>query len=112
MVEFLGYRKRNRVTTLPQVIITEIAAKGLERCRKFLKEKNPKASKYAGQIIFQHFALLKTNPEIGRPVGKTLKLRELVIDFGECGYVALYRIEFNTVYILAFRHQKEVGYHK
>jgi plasmid stabilization system protein ParE len=97
---------------LPQVIITEVAAKGMERCRKFLKEKNPMASKHAGQIIFQNFTLLKTNPEIGRPVGKNSELRELVIDFGESGYVALYRIELNAIYILAFRHQKEVGYHQ
>lgn len=97
---------------MPQVIITEIAARGIERCRKFLKEKNPKASKHAGQIIFQNFNLLNTNPEMGRPADDESKLRELVIDFGDSGYVALYRIELNSVYILAFRHQKEVGYHQ
>jgi hypothetical protein len=40
------------------------------------------------------------------------ELRELVIAFGDSGYVALYRREAtdDAVYILAFRHQKEVGY--
>lgn len=40
------------------------------------------------------------------------ELRELVIAFGDSGYVALYRHEpaVDAVYILAFRHQKEAGY--
>jgi ParE toxin of type II toxin-antitoxin system, parDE len=39
-------------------------------------------------------------------------MRELVIPFGESGYVALYRhdAEADLVYILAFRHQREAGY--
>jgi hypothetical protein len=40
------------------------------------------------------------------------ELRELVIAFGDSGYVALYRHEptADAVYVLAFRHQKEAGY--
>jgi len=40
------------------------------------------------------------------------ELRELVIAFGDSGYVALYRHEAadDVVYVLAFRHQKEAGY--
>lgn len=40
------------------------------------------------------------------------ELRELVITFGQSGYVALYRHDpvGDIVYILAFRHQKEAGY--
>lgn len=40
------------------------------------------------------------------------ELRELVIAFGDSGYVALYRNESadDAVYVLAFRHQKEAGY--
>jgi ParE toxin of type II toxin-antitoxin system, parDE len=39
-------------------------------------------------------------------------MRELVIPFGERGYVALYRYEAEAdlLYILAFRHQREGGY--
>lgn len=52
--------------------------------------------------------------ETGRPLGDLPELRKLVIDFGDSGYVALYRCErgTNTVYLLAFRHQKEAGYQK
>ena len=36
-------------------------------------------------------------------------MRELIIPFGDSGYVALYRyeIEADSVYVLAFRRQKE-----
>jgi plasmid stabilization system protein ParE len=39
-------------------------------------------------------------------------LRELVISFGEAGYVALFELEDErTVTILAVRHQREDDYH-
>ncbi len=97
---------------MPRVIVTQGAAKGLERCRFFLSEENPKASKRAAQTIEQQFALLEMNPDIGRPLDDLPELRELIIKFGDSGYVTLYRYqaEFDTVVILAFRRQKEAGY--
>ena len=97
---------------MPQVIVTEGATKGLERCRRFLAAKAPDASRRAGQIIQQQFLLLETAPDIGRPFHETPELRELVMAFGDSGYVALYRHEpaDDAVYVLAFRHQKEAGY--
>ena len=97
---------------MSRVIITEGAAQGLEHCRQFLAEKNPQAAKRAGQAIEQQFVHLETNPEIGRPLNDGPELRELIIDFGDSGYVALYlhQAEIDTVYVLAFRHQKEAGY--
>ncbi len=62
---------------------------------------------------FEHqFALLETEPEMGRPVDDLPQLRELIIPFGDSGYVALYHnaVKTNSVYVLAFRHQKEAGY--
>ncbi len=55
---------------------------------------------------------LETNPDIGRPLVDHPTLRELVIGFGDSGYLALYRHNpgLNMVYVLAFRHQKEVDY--
>ena len=97
---------------MPRLIVTEGARPGLERCRKFLKEKNSLAMARAAQVIDQHFALLETEPEIGRPVDDLPELRELIIPFGDSGYVALYRFDENvdSVCVLAFRHQKEAGY--
>ena len=97
---------------MPRVIITEGAAQGLERCRRFLAEKNPQAAMRAGQAIERQFALLETEPAVGRPFDDLPELRELIITFGDSGYVALYHHEVNTdsVFVLAFRHQKEAGY--
>ena len=57
--------ERNGTASVPRVIITEGAARGLESCRQFLAEKNPLAARRAGQAIERQFALLATNPEIG-----------------------------------------------
>jgi len=97
---------------VPRLIITEGAARGLEHCRGFLANKNPQAAARAGQAIERLFGLLETEPEIGRPFDDLPELRELIIPFGDSGYVALYRHDIPTdaVYVLAFRHQKEAGY--
>jgi plasmid stabilization system protein ParE len=97
---------------VPRIIVTEGAALGLERCRQFLVRKNPLAARRAGEIIEQQLSLLESTPEIGRPLDDPPWLRELIIRFGDSGYVALYRYDMqtNSVYLLAFRHQKEAGY--
>ena len=97
---------------MPRVVVTAGAGRGLERCRRFLAGKNRNASLRAGQAIERQFTLLETHPNIGRPVPDQLELRELIIGFGDSGYVALYRYvqAEDTVYILAFRHQREAGY--
>jgi plasmid stabilization system protein ParE len=60
--------------------------------------------------IIQAIEVLQDSPLIGRPVGKGK--RELVIGRRSHGYVALYRHvpEFDTVFVLALRSQKEAGY--
>jgi plasmid stabilization system protein ParE len=88
---------------LPRVIITANALTGLSRCQHFIDAKNQSAAKRAGQAIERQLALLETNADLGR---------ELVIAFGDSGYVALYRYTEtdDAIYVLAFRHQKEAGY--
>ena len=97
---------------MPHVIVTEGAADGLERCRQFLVAKAPEAARRAGQAIERHFLLLETAPDIGRPLPDMPELRELVITYGDSGYVAVSRHEpaADAVYVMAFRHQKEAGY--
>ena len=96
---------------MPRVIVTERAGQGLELCRQFLAIKNPQAARRAGQTIERQFALLETTPDIGRPLPELPAMRELIIGFGDSGYVALYRYEpaDDAIYVLAFRHQKEAG---
>ncbi|MGV8843929.1 MAG: type II toxin-antitoxin system RelE/ParE family toxin [Pseudomonas sp.] len=97
---------------MPRLIVTEGAALGLERCRQFIAEKGPQVAQRAAQAIERQFVRLEEAPEVGRPFPELPELRELIIEFGDSGYVALYRHERadDTVYVLAFRHQKEVGY--
>jgi plasmid stabilization system protein ParE len=93
-------------------VVTEGAARGLERCREFLAARNPAASRRAAQAIGKQFAVLATHPGIGRPMEDEPGMRELVVAFGDSGYVALYHHDkaSDSVLILAFRHQKEAGY--
>jgi plasmid stabilization system protein ParE len=97
---------------MPEVIITAGAARGLERCRRFLTEAGPRATARAAEAIERQFELLESAPEMGRPLAEMPELRELLIAFGDSGYVALYRYlpAENVVFILAFRHQKEAGF--
>jgi plasmid stabilization system protein ParE len=85
---------------------------GLRRCRSFLVEKNPVAARRAAAAIEKQFALLRSSPLVGRPFEGPGALRELVVGFGDSGYVALCRYvpDQDIVYVLAFRHQKEAGY--
>nr|WP_311522245.1 type II toxin-antitoxin system RelE/ParE family toxin [Neorhizobium galegae] len=84
----------------------------MERCRAFLKNADIQIVHRASRAIDRQITLLETSPEIGRPFPGERQLRELLIPFGDSGYVALYRydIEDDAVYVLAFRHQKEAGY--
>jgi plasmid stabilization system protein ParE len=97
---------------MSRVVVTSDAAQGLERCRVFLAEKNPKAANRAAQAIVHTLELLESEPELGRPLEDMPDLRELIIEFGNAGYVALYRYDTpsDIVFVLAFRHQKEAGY--
>ena len=66
----------------------------------------------AAIAIVRYLAPLEIGAEVGRPFDDLPLLRELVIPFGDSGYVALYRYEQkdDSVFVLAFRHQKEAGY--
>lgn len=63
----------------------------------------------AGEII-SAFDVLDDNPLIGRPADDDK--RELVIGRGSHGYLALYRYmaEFDTVFVLALKAQRETGF--
>jgi len=55
---------------------------------------------------------LSRTPFIYRKAGDSAFVRELIIPFGNAGYVALFGIEgADTVNILAVRHQREDDYH-
>lgn len=95
---------------MPQVRFAPVALRDLERLREFLRPKNPAAAKRAAVAITKAVQVLGQHPQIGRLAeGMDPECRELLIDFGDSGYVALYSYDGQTAVILAVRHQREVG---
>jgi plasmid stabilization system protein ParE len=76
-----------------------------------LDTRNKLAARRAAEEINRSFAHLMELPEIGRPVPDRPGQRELIIPFGDAGYVALYRFDADAaaLVVLAFRHTKEAG---
>lgn len=96
---------------MPHVRLAPAALRDLERLREFLRPKNPAAAKRAAAAIIKTLQLLGQHPQAGRPDDDHPKFRELVIDFGDSGYVARYHYGGGElVTVLAIRHQKEAGY--
>lgn len=96
---------------MPQVRFAPAALQDLARLREFLRPKSPAAAQRAAATIIKSIQLLGDHPQIGRPVeDMDPECRELVIDFGDSGYIALYRLRGDIVTVLALRHQREAGY--
>lgn len=96
---------------MSQVIFAPAAIRDLERLHDFLRPKNPAAAEMAARAIIQGVQALGELPRIGRPVDDLPEeYRDWLIDYGDSGYVARYRIDSNTVVVLAIRHQKEAGF--
>lgn len=96
---------------MPRLIWSQQAVLDVQRLYRFLAPKNIDAARRAIKAIRQDVKVLGHQPGIGRPVEEMPEaFREWVIDFGDSGYVARYRIGPDGVTILAVRHQKEVGF--
>lgn len=96
---------------MPRLIWSPPALLHVQRLYRFLAPKNLDAAKRAVKAIRQGVKVLELQPGIGRPIEDMPdEFREWIIDFGDSGYVARYRLDPDVVVILAVRHQKEVGY--
>ena len=96
---------------MPRLKWSPEALLDVQRLYRFLVMKSPEAAQRAIKAIRSEVRVLASQPEIGRPVEDMApEFREWLVDFGDSGYVALYRYDGQTALILAIRHQKEVGY--
>jgi len=96
---------------MPRLIWSSQALLDVQRLYRFLAGKNIDAAKRAVKAIRQSIGILAKQPGIGRPIEDMPdEFREWVIDFGDSGYVARYRLDADEVVILAVRHQREAGY--
>lgn len=96
---------------MPRLIWSPAALRDVQRLYRFLAQRNPEAAKRAAKAIRTGVRILENQPEAGRPVDDMEPgYREWLIDFGDSGYVALYRQDGQTAVLLAVRHQREAGY--
>ena len=96
---------------MPRLIWSPEALLDIQRLYRFLAAKSPEAAKRAVKAIREAVKILASSPEVGRPLAEMDQaFREWLVDFGDSGYIALYRYDGQTVLILAVRHQSEVGY--
>lgn len=96
---------------MPHLIVTPAAVQGIAACRKFLEKQAPHAARHAAAVIRDHLHQIRDYPRLGHIYAGTDN-RELIIPFGRTGYLVLYRYDerLDTVYVLAFKHQREAGY--
>ena len=95
---------------MPQLIWSPQALRDVQRLYRFLACKNLESAKRAVTAIRQGVNVLSLQPGMGRPVeDMENEFRDWIIDFGDGGYVARYRIDGQQLIILAVRHRKEAG---
>ena len=97
-----------------RVRLTLEAVEDLKRLQAFLIDKDLAAADRALDAIEAAFELLEYSPFSCRKAwpGDRPLLREVLIPFGDAGYVALFEIDDpRHVTILAVRHQREEDYH-
>ena len=95
---------------MPQVAYSRNAASDLDRLHRFWVEKNPQAAARAIVTIIERLGELGRFPRLGRVDPDRPQTRELFMRFGTAGYVARYRIDDDTVIVMAVRHAREAGY--
>jgi plasmid stabilization system protein ParE len=96
---------------MPRLIWSRPALLDTHRLYQFLAAKNLDAAKRAVKAIRDGVKILAHQPAMGRPIPDLEpQFREWPIDFGDSGYIVMYRTDGLTAVILAVRHQKEAGY--
>jgi plasmid stabilization system protein ParE len=95
---------------MPRLNYSNRASLDLIRLFDFLAEKDLPTAQRAIKEIRDSLTILIHAPKVGRPVEEGF--RELVIDFGSSGYLALYDFDerLDAITVQAVRHQRENDY--
>jgi plasmid stabilization system protein ParE len=108
-VDRLAGRAQAQATAqVAQIVYSRNGLTNLDR--RFLADKNPDAATRAMRTSRDKITILSRHPRLGRIDSEQPECRELLIPFGDSGYVARYRLDGKTVIILAVRHAREAGY--
>ena len=96
---------------MARIVWASSALRDPERLRQFLSQHSPDAARRAARTICRGVRSLAGHPEKGRPFeGLPSEFREWFIQFGDSGYIAVYRYDGQSVTVLALRHGKEIGF--
>ena len=96
---------------MSRLIWTDAALADVQRLYRFLASKSPDAARRAIGAIRSQVRILETQPGLGRAFAESdPEYRIWPFDFGESGYVVLYRFDGLQVSILALRHQRGAGF--
>jgi plasmid stabilization system protein ParE len=96
---------------MPRLIWSPHGLRDVQRLYGFLAEKTIEAAKRAVKSVRDGVKVIAQQPGIGRPAeDMEPECREWLIDFGDSGYVVMYRLHGQTAVILAVRHQWGAGY--
>jgi plasmid stabilization system protein ParE len=94
---------------MPRLIWSSAATLDLARLHRFLVHKNADAARRAIQSIRVGVKNLADQPQIGRVAeNQSPEFRELLIGFGDSGYITLYHYADDVATILSVRHQREI----
>lgn len=88
----------------------QTAIRDLQRLREFLRPHNPEASRKAVEIIRRVVSVLESQPHLGKGVEDLPHFHDVVIPFGARSYILRYRVQGETIFILALRHARESGF--
>ena len=96
---------------MPRLVWSASVLRDVQRLYRFLAEQNKDPAIRAVSTIRKGVKTITREPGIGRPAeDMEPDYREWPIEFGDSGYVVLYRYHMQTAVILAVRHQREAGY--
>ena len=96
---------------MPHLIWSPQALRDVQRLYRFLAKKDTDAARRAAKAIRSGLKIVAKQSGLGRPAdAMEAEYREWPIDFGDTGYIALYRCEGDLVTVVAVRHQREIGY--
>ena len=98
-----------------EIEFAETAKEDLDRLHTFYSQIDADLADRALQTILSAFQTIQRHPYICRQARHAelgTAWRELLIDFGSSGYIALFEIATaTTINVVAVRHQRESDYH-
>lgn len=86
------------------------AVSDLQRLRDFILPHNADAARRAVAIIRKTVSTLQQHALFGKPIEEMPDFLDIAIPFGSSGYLLRYRLERDTVLIVAVKHDREAGF--